>query len=152
MLSKVITYTDYDGHQRSETFYFNLSKAELYELEATTPGGMEKYIKRMTEEEDREMLFNFFKKIITMSFGKKSLDGNRFVKKENGVRLVDEFMETEAYTVLLEELLGSAEGAANFVNAIIPHDLSENQIKNGNNVVAMEHSNVVANSATNATT
>ena len=33
MLKKTIKYTDYDGNEREEDFYFNLSKAEITEME-----------------------------------------------------------------------------------------------------------------------
>lgn len=40
MLEKVITYTDYDGNERKEKFYFNLTKAELTEMELSMREGL----------------------------------------------------------------------------------------------------------------
>ena len=31
MIKKTVTYTDYNGVERTESFYFNLSKAEVME-------------------------------------------------------------------------------------------------------------------------
>ena len=47
MLKKTITYTDYNGMERTEDFYFNLSKAELMEMEMSTTGGMEAYVEKI---------------------------------------------------------------------------------------------------------
>ena len=36
MIKQTITYTDYNGNERTEEYWFNLSKAELLRLETTT--------------------------------------------------------------------------------------------------------------------
>lgn len=46
MLKKTITYTDCNDVERTEDFYFNLSKAEVIEMELTTTGGMTKVIEK----------------------------------------------------------------------------------------------------------
>ena len=103
MLRKVITYTDYNGQTRSEAFYFNLSKAELIEMEMTTNGGMEKFLQSIAETKDNRQLFNLFKNMIEKSYGIKSVDGKRFQKSKE---ISEAFMQTEAYTALLLELMG----------------------------------------------
>ena len=40
MLKKTIKYNDYNGVERNEDFYFNLSQAELMEMEMSTTGGL----------------------------------------------------------------------------------------------------------------
>ena len=64
MLKKTITYTDYDGNERTEDHWFNLSKAECMEMELSTNGGMENLIKRIISEQDNEKIVKIFKDII----------------------------------------------------------------------------------------
>jgi len=117
----MITYTDYNGQTRTEAFYFNLSKAELVEMQMTTDGGMDRFLQRIAETKDNRDLFNLFKTMIEKSYGEKTVDGKRFVKSPE---LSKAFMETEAYTELLLELMGddSANKVAEFVKGIMPLD------------------------------
>lgn len=128
MLRKVITYKDYNGQERKEAFYFNLSKAELIEMEMTTSGGMENFLQTIIDTKENRKLFNLFKDLIAKSYGVKSEDGKRFIKSPE---ISNAFMQTEAYTELLMELMtdDSATKVAEFVKGIMPTDgLSDNQI------------------------
>lgn len=119
MLKKTITYTDYNGHQRTEDFYFNLNKAELVELELSASGGLTVMMDRIIAAEDNPTLFKIFKDLVLKAYGIKSDDGRKFIKNQE-VR--DDFAQTEAYSVLVMELVSDAEKAAEFFNAIIPQD------------------------------
>lgn len=124
MLTKTITYTDYDGHKRTEEHYFNLSKAELVDMEVNTEGGMEKWLKDMIEAEDKKRFLELLKNLILKSYGEKSPDGKYFVKEdENGKPLSNKFKNTEAYTELLMEFLTDDEAAAKFVNGVLPSNI-----------------------------
>lgn len=126
MFKKTITYTDYNGKLRTEDFSFNLSKAELLEMNLTTEGGMEQFLKKIIAEEDVRKLVELFKEVIIRSYGEKSVDGRYFVKKdENGRRLVDKFTQTEAYSELFYELATDDKAASEFINGIIPQALAE---------------------------
>lgn len=125
MLKKTITYTDYDGVQRTEDFYFNLSKAEIAEMELSTAGGLDKTINRIVAEQDGKRIIALFKDLVLKSYGKKSDDGRRFIKSQE---LRDEFSQTEAYSDLFMELATDADAAAAFVNGIVP-DMSSVQSK-----------------------
>ena len=117
MLKKVNTYTDYDGEERKETFWFNLSRTELVDIDMDHKGGFKNAIERMQEKNDAKGLKNEFKKIIRMSYGVKSEDGKRFIKSQ---QLTDEFIQSPAYDELFFELLsGGADAMAEFVNSII---------------------------------
>lgn len=121
MLTKTITYTDYNGNERTEKFYFNLTEAELVEMEYTTSGGMKEMLVKIIEAQDNPSLFKVFKDFILKSYGEKSLDGREFIKVDkDGYRLVDKFMQTEAFSKLMIELVSDAKRAADFVNAVIP--------------------------------
>lgn len=126
MLSKSIKYTDFNGIEREETFLFNLSKAELMEMEMGTTGGLTEMIKKIINTQDTPSIMEMFKKIILKAYGEKSDDGKRFVKTgSDGRPLSANFAETEAYSELYMELVGDAKAAANFINGIVPHEVAE---------------------------
>lgn len=117
MLKKTIKYTDYDGVERSEDFYFNLSKAELTEMNLSVKGGLENLIKQIVAAQDTPEIIKIFKEIILKSYGQKSLDGKRFIKSPE---LTEEFTQTEAYSELFMELATNADAATAFINGIVP--------------------------------
>lgn len=121
MITESFTYVDYDGNERTEEHLFHLSKAELIDLELSTVGGYKKLIENIIAAKDLPNLYKYFKELILKSYGVKSPDGKRFIKKdENGRPLVDNFVETEAYSILLEKLVTNTEYAISFVNGIMP--------------------------------
>lgn len=119
MLKKTISYVDYDGNSRTEDFYFNLSKAELAEMEmsASANGGMQKMLEELAASKDGKRIVEVFKSIILKAYGEKSIDGKRFVKSDE---LSKTFEQTEAYSELFMELVTDADKAAAFINGIIP--------------------------------
>lgn len=123
MLKKVITYTDYDGETRTETHWFNLTKAEILEMELLTKGGMEKMIQNIVETQDVPSLVKLFKKLIDKSYGIKSPDGKRFIKNPEDLK---EFKETEAYSELFMELATDSDAASKFIEGIVPSGIDIN--------------------------
>ena len=117
MLKKTITYTDYNGTERTEDFYFNLSKAEVMEMEMSTSGGLAEMITRIVAEQDAPAIIKIFKELVLKAYGQKSPDGKRFIKSEE---LATAFSQTEAYSQLFMELATDADSAAKFVNGIVP--------------------------------
>lgn len=134
MITKTIKYKDYNGVEREEKFLFNLSKAELTEMELGTSGGLTELITKIIETKDQPSIIKIFKDLILKAYGEKSLDGKRFVKTDDkGVPLSKAFSETEAYSQLFMELASDSDKAAEFVNGIIPSDLNEEVSKMTNN-------------------
>jgi hypothetical protein len=117
MLKKTIKYTDFNGNKQSEDFYFNLTKAEIAEMEMSKKGGLSESIKAVVEAEDTPAILKIFKKLILDAHGVKSEDGRRFIKTEKSR---EEFAQTEAYSELFVELASDSKAAAKFVNSIIP--------------------------------
>ena len=115
MLKKPITYTDYNGNQRTENFWFGLDEAEILEFQMSYPGGMTAMLEKMIEEEDGAAILATIKKVIMMAYGEKSVDGKYFKKSQE---LSEAFTHTRAYSVLLMELYRG--GAAEFMNKILP--------------------------------
>lgn len=122
MLKKTITYNDYNGVSRTETFYFNLSKAEVMEMEMGTTGGFTEMVQKIVDAKDAPSIIKIFKDMILKAYGEKSLDGKRFIKSEE---LSTAFSQTEAYSQLFMELSTNTQAASEFVNGIMPADLSE---------------------------
>lgn len=117
MLKKTITYMDYEDNELTEDFRFNLTEAEIAEMEMSAQGGMEKMIKRIVDARDSEKLVKLFKELILKAYGEISPDGKRFIKSKE---LSEAFSQTEAYSQLFMELATDADAASAFVNGIMP--------------------------------
>lgn len=126
MLKKTINYTDYNGVERKEDFYFNLTKAEIVDMEMGEVGGYSEMIKKIIKTKDTPSLSKIFKDLILKAYGEKSADGRRFIKSKE---LSDEFAQTEAYTELYVELLSDDKAAADFINGITPAISTEERQK-----------------------
>ena len=122
MLKKTITYEDFNGETITEDFYFNLSKAELVELQLGEKHGFAEHLQTIAASEDGRQIVETFKKMILLAYGQKSSDGRRFIKNE---QLREEFSQTEAFSNLFVELATDAEAAAAFANGILPSGLLE---------------------------
>lgn len=122
MLKKTIEYTDFNGTQRKEDFYFNLSKAEIMEMEMSKQGGLAEEIQKIISAQDAPAIIQVFKDLLLKSYGVKSPDGRRFIKSQE---LRDDFEQTEAYSILFMELATDADAASKFVNGIIPADMGK---------------------------
>ena len=127
MLKKTITYTDYNNIKRTEDFYFNLSKAELMEMEMSTSGGLAEMINKIVAAQDTAAIIKIFKDLILKAYGEKSPDGKRIVKSEE---ISNAFAQTEAYSDLFMELATDADAAAAFVNGIVPADMAKQIAEN----------------------
>lgn len=122
MLKKTIKYEDYNGVERNEDHYFNLSRAELIMMEHSKVGGLKSYYERISKARDEVALMECFRDLIHVSYGQKSPDGKRFIKSEE---LTLEFEQTEAYSELIVELLSDADIALGFIKAVMPASISE---------------------------
>ena len=122
MIKETITYTDYNGVERKEDFYFNLTQAEIMEMEMSTKGGLAELIQRIVAAQDQPAIIKIFKDLIIKAYGVKSLDGKRFMKSPE---LIDEFVQTEAYSQLFMKLATDADAAAKFVNGVVPADMAK---------------------------
>lgn len=122
MYTKKMTYTDFNGVERTETFCFNLTKAEIAEMELTTDGGLQDRLQGIIDSKNQAEIVRQFKKIILLAYGEKSADGRFFEKSEE---ISKRFASTQAYSDLFMELSTNTDEATTFVNQIIPKDLLE---------------------------
>lgn len=116
MLKKTITYNDLNGIQRTEDFYFDMSKPEIVKMQASAKGGYDVQLRSIAANLNGALIMEFFENFISKAYGEKSEDGRRFMKSEE---LSKAFMETPAYEVLFEELVTDDKKAADFVNAVM---------------------------------
>lgn len=125
-------YTDYNGQDRTEQLYFNLSKAELMEMELSTQAGVEEMIRMMIATNDNAKIVQTFKDLILKSYGIKSEDGRRFIKSQE---LREAFEQSEAYSEFFMAMLANEDGLqTRFINGVI----------NGTNVPNMDEKEAVA--------
>lgn len=116
MIAKTIKYVDYNGVERNETFYFNLSKAEATEFELGVTGGLSEMLKKMVMAKDTPALIKLLKQLLLKTYGVKSDDGRRFIKSEE---LSREFSQTEAYSQMYMELATDDNAAAAFIKGVV---------------------------------
>ncbi len=128
MIKWPITYTDYNGEQHVEDFYFNLNKAEIMELNLSANGAYGDYLKRIVDQRDGKAMVGEFKMLILKSYGEKTDDGRHFIKSDERTQL---FEQSEAYSELFMQLCTDPEACAKFVNGIFPADFAE-AAKNAN--------------------
>lgn len=120
MLKKTITFKDLDGNDVTEDFYFNLTKAEIAELQLSHKGGYAEHLKRVISTDDGGLIISTFKDLVMRSVGRRSEDGRRFIKNKE---IADEFLQSEAYSEMFLKLVTDANEGAAFVRAIMPADI-----------------------------
>lgn len=117
MLKETVKYEDFDGNLRTEDHYFNLTEAELTEMEYSLNGGLSQLLEKIVKENDQKRLMEHFKEIVIRSYGVKSLDGRQFVKND---KIREEFASTAAYSAIYMKLVTDTNAAVAFVNGIMP--------------------------------
>ena len=130
MVVKKIKYTDFNGVDREEEFMFNLTEAEITEMELTTDGGLSDSIKKIISAQDTPEIIKTFKMLLLKSYGEKSADGRRFIKSEE---LTEAFTQTNAYSQFFMELATDDKAAIAFINGIIPDSMRERVAEDGSN-------------------
>lgn len=121
MIKETITFTDYNGNERTRDFYFNLNKAEIVKMEMSIAGGLAERIQHIVAAQDQPALIQIFEDLIQRSYGVKTPDGGFVKRKED----LDEFVSTEAYSELFMKLATDDVAAARFVNGVIPASLAK---------------------------
>lgn len=127
MVKQTITFTDFNGVERTEDFYFNLTRAEILELNISVDGGLEEWAKSVADSRDGNAMMQMIKKIIAKSYGVKSPDGRRFIKNEE---ITNEFMETDAYSELLFKFMEDQKFVEEFFRAVPSVPASKNDRQN----------------------
>ena len=132
MVVREYEYEDFNGTKRKEKYYFDLSEAEVMEMEMSISGGLAETIQRIVEAQDAPEIIKIFKEIIFKAYGEKSPDGKYFNKSEE---LSKAFSHTKAYSMLFMELATDSVKAAEFMNGIIPDNTKTTAAINGPTLV-----------------
>ena len=127
MVVKKIKYTDFNGVEREEEFMFNLTEAEITEMELTTDGGLSDSIKKIISAQDTPQIIETFKMLLLKSYGEKKTKKKRIIKSDE---LSKEFTQTNAYSQLFMELAYDDKAAVAFINGIIPESMRERVAEN----------------------
>lgn len=122
MIKKVVTYTDYNGVERTETCYFNITKSEAMEMQFESGGNLTDILQKMVDEKDQVKLGRMFKDLIVKTYGIKSDDGKRFIKSKE---ISEAFEQTPAYDEIYMDLLSNEDHAIAFVKGILPADVAK---------------------------
>lgn len=122
MYKKLMTYEDFDGNERTEELYFNLTEQEVTEYQLSHNGGITTLINRIIQAQDWKSMVEYWKEFILMCYGVKSDDGRRFIKND-AVR--EEFASTNAFSDLFMLLSTDDNEAAKFVNNVLPKKMRE---------------------------
>lgn len=139
MYKKTITYTDFNGTERTEDFYFHMTQAEILKMEYSQEGGMTNVIQKIIDTEETTKLLPLFETVVRMSYGKRSVDGRHFEKKPE---YTDQFLASEAYSNMFVEFMTNADEAAKFINNVCKKiDVDESR-KSLSSMVS-ENSNVI---------
>ena len=117
MLKKTIKYVDYNGNDREEDCYFNLTRTELLQLDLTSEGSFQDLVHKIIQTQDKKALWHLFKEIVLTSYGEKSLDGKKFLKSPERS---EEFACTPMFDELMIELCSGEDAVNAFIDGIIP--------------------------------
>ena len=122
MFKKTVTYKDYNNVERTETFHFHFSEAEILDMEMSVEGGFAERIQKIIDANEQTKLMQVIKQFVIDAYGVKSEDGKRFIKNET---VKAEFLESPAYSKIWMELVTNDRMAADFINEVIPADMKE---------------------------
>ncbi len=130
MLKITKTYEDWNGMERTEDFYFNLSEAEITELQIGTVGGFAETIEKIINAKEQSELIKIFKDLVLMSYGEKTADGRHFRKNDE---VKNGFVDNPAYSIIFMELVSDAKKAAEFINGIMPKSIDKAELQKKTN-------------------
>lgn len=125
MYQTTVTYEDLNGNTVTDTLYFNLTRAEIVEMQVSYPGGYAEKLMEVVKAEDKGQMWLMFKELILAAYGTKSEDGKSF--RKDPVARAD-FLQTLAYDTFFYDLVTNEDSAANFVRGMFPKDIVDQAI------------------------
>lgn len=123
MLEKTITYKDFLGNERKETYYFNLTKTEITEMQLSKDGGLAKMLTKIVQDKNIPEIMKMFKDLIMKAYGEIDADGKHFRKSKE---ISEAFTQTLAYDEFFMELMSDPNKAFDFIKGILPADVAAN--------------------------
>lgn len=138
MLKITRTFEDFNGVERTEDFYFHLTKADLAELEMSVNGGLINLLDKISKAKDGKSIIEYCKKLVLTAYGEKSLDGREFYKSDE---IRAKFAATQAYSDIFMEVATDDKKAADFVIGVLPKDIKDEVMKDPRVAEALENIN-----------
>lgn len=117
MITKSITYIDFNGTERTENHFFHLSKLDRAKFIAKYD--LQKVVEGKEDLTDTYQIIIMLDEMIIKSHGLKSDDGKRLVRD-------DSFADSAAYEALMNELLfgeNTLEKVQDFIKGVIGEDV-----------------------------
>jgi len=115
MVSKTIKYVDYNGVEKTGTYWFNMSRADLFSLELEGDEGWTDRVKRLIAEQNTREVVKIIEKFIRDSYGVKTPDGGF----DKDPKHLEKFMQTDAYSELIWEFVEHPDEFGEFINGIV---------------------------------
>ena len=106
MYKEKLTFTNFNDEEVTETLRFNLSEIELMDLVKDDPTFSQSYFKTLIDNGDAYEMFRFIRKILALSYGELSNDGNTFMKSPE---IMDRFLHSAAYDALINRISSSSD-------------------------------------------
>lgn len=118
MIKETLTYTDYNGEERTAEYRFHMSQVEWIRFDRKY-GGIQSYLEKAIRNGDEYAAMNMFEDLVQTAYGEKSSDGIRFEKSKE---ITDSFVQTEAYSNFIYDMLTNESRAIDFFNRLKPAD------------------------------
>lgn len=127
MIKKTIKFHDYDGNEREDDFYFNLTQVELNKIngDPSLPGGIESSVARAQKNEDAGEMLRIVDMLISRSYGVKLPDGSFVKRNASGLPLYEMFVNTEAYDNLITDLITNENDIVTFLTGCLSKDAQD---------------------------
>lgn len=142
MLKKSIKFVDYNGVERTENLYFHVSKTSILTASNDVYGEIMKTAQDLQDRakllegmeagsineenpfdpnnqvlaESIRMVARLLDRLIDLSYGKRSEDGQKFVKSKE---ILDEFKSSIAYEAFIEQMLSNQDEMVEFINKLV---------------------------------
>jgi hypothetical protein len=126
MFKQTIDYTDFNGNERKEDFYFHLSLPEVTRIEAEIGTSLDEHTRDLVARHNINELLKFLEKVVLTAYGQKTSDGKSFRKSKE---LREEFEYSQAYAEFFEQLLTNPELAQKFGSGVADNGKQKNQVQ-----------------------
>jgi len=115
MISKTIKYVDYNGVEKEQTYWFNMSRADLMDLETSDEEGWTNKVRKLIAEQRGREAYKIIEQFIKDSYGVKTPDGGF----DKDPKYLKEFRNSEAYSELIWGFVENPDAFASFIEGIV---------------------------------
>jgi hypothetical protein len=120
VIKKEITFTNIDGEEVTEEWWFGLEPSDVVDMEIAHLPNPAQYLMQIMEDHDSRALLELWRELMWRSAGKRI--GKLFVKDEATLR---EFKYGGAYNAIFSEVCSSDDIGAAFFTSILPENIQQ---------------------------